>query len=50
MNFVSGVRGGAHGACGTYATLHNDVRRDARCVKMLLHGVQNVCIEVLKNL
>ena len=25
MNFVSGARGGAHGARGTYATLHNDV-------------------------
>ena len=50
MNFVSGARGGAHGARGTYATLHNDVRRGARCVKMLLHGVQNICIEVFLNL
>ena len=46
VNFVSGARG----ARGTYATLHNDVRRGARCVKMLLHGVKSICIEVLKIL
>ena len=46
MNFAGGARGGAHGARGTYATLHNDVRRGACCVKMLLHGVW---IEVLKT-
>ena len=49
MNFAGGARGGAHGARGTYATLHNDVRRGARCVKLLLHGVQNIWIEVLKT-
>ena len=26
LNFVSGARGGAHGARGTYAMLHNNVR------------------------
>ena len=49
MNFAGGARGSAHGARGTYATLHNDVRRGARCVKLLLHGVQNIWIEVLKT-
>ena len=39
---ISGARGGAHGARGTCATLHNDVRRGARCVKLLLHGAQNI--------
>ena len=44
MNFASGARD----ARGTYATLHNDVRWGTRYVKMLLHGVQNICIEVKK--
>ena len=39
LKLKSGARGGAHGARGTYATLHKSVRWGARCVKMLLHGV-----------
>ena len=46
MNFAGGARGGAHGARGTCATLRNDVRQGARCVNVLLHGVQNIRIEV----
>ena len=50
MNFVSGARGGAHGARGTYATLHNDVRGARPVLKCFYMEYKIYALKFFKSL